>query len=198
MILLKRGDIVNELIKLANDTEIKELISKTNPVFDNNIGLTKIEAELDAGSYYFYFKNQNQEENMIRLTAYNDDIYFVLEFLLRLTNIKAPICTLVRDEGEHGIFYAVPINENQIRFVVADDYELYKRFCQYNEHYSFADAHICLDIIINKNRLIKQFYNAIWEETKNYKNIKWSPIWHGIEKRHIELFEKIKKYLTKE
>ena len=198
MIRLNGGDIVDKLIKLANDAEIKELISKTNPVFDNNIGLTKIEAELDAGSYYFYFKNQNQEENMIRLTAYNDDIYFVLEFLLRLTNIQAPICTLVRDEGEHGIFYAVPINENQIRFVVADDYELYKRFCQYDEHYSFADAHICLDIIINKNRLIKQFYNAIWEETKNYKNIKWSPIWHGIEKRHIELFEKIKKYLTKE
>ena len=37
---------MDELIKLANDAEIKELISKTNPVFDNNIGLTKIEAEL--------------------------------------------------------------------------------------------------------------------------------------------------------
>ena len=54
MILLKRGDIVDELIKLANDAEIKELISKTNPVFDNNIGLTKIEAELDAGSLWFF------------------------------------------------------------------------------------------------------------------------------------------------
>lgn len=186
---------MDELSKLANDTEIKELISKTNPVFGSNLGLTKIEAELDAGSYDFYFINQNQEENMIRLTAYNDDIYFVLDFVWNLTNIQVPKCLFVRDEGEHGIFYAEPVNENQIHFVVADDYELYKRFCRYDEHYSFADAHICLDIIINKNRLIKQFYNAIWKETEDYKNIKWSPIWQGIQKRHLDLFDKIKKYI---
>ncbi|MBQ8460018.1 hypothetical protein IJ541_07945 [bacterium] len=185
---------MQELEKLANNTEIKRLIFRTTPIPYNNFGL-RVEAYLSAGSYDFYFKNENNEENIIYLTSYVSDIFVVLKFLWTLAETKNPICTLIEGEGRNGIFYAKPISNNQVHFVVADDYELYKNFCKNNEHYSFEDAHICLDIVANKHRLIKRFYNAIWEETKNYKEIKYSPIWHGIEKRHIDLFEKLKKYI---
>ena len=179
----------------ANDDEIKKLIDRTNPVYSENLEL-KVEADLEFGSYNFYFKNKKNEENCIRLTSYVDDISIVLKFLCNLIEITNPICNFVNDEGETGIFYAKPINDNQIHFVVADDYELYENFCKNDVHYSYADAHICLDIIIDKKQLLKQFYDKIWEQTKNYKTAKVDySLWRGIEEEHLELFDKIKKYL---
>ena len=181
----------------ANDDEIKKLIDRTNPVYSENLEL-KVEADLEFGSYNFYFKNKNNEENCIRLTSYVDDISIVLKFLCNLIETKNPICNFVNDEGETGIFYAKPINDNQVHFAVADDYELYENFCKNDVHYSYADAHICLDIIIDKKQLLKQFYDKIWEQTKNYKEVEPDNyLWYGIKKEHLELFDKIKKYLEK-
>ena len=181
--------------EIANYNGIKGLIDRTNPICSSNFEL-KVDADLQIGFYKFYFKNKNNEESCIRLTTYVYDISEILEFLCDLIKIKCPICTLIRDEGEHGIFYARPINNNHIHFVVADDYELYKNFHENNVHYSFKDAHICLDIIIDKNKLIKLFYDKIWEQTKSYKKIKPDNVlWKGIRKWHIEYFNKLKEYL---
>ena len=181
--------------EIADYYEIKKLIDRTKPIYSKNLEL-KVNADLEVGFYNFYFKNQNNEESCIRLTTYTDDICFVLKFLCNLIEIKKPICNCIEDEGESGIFYAIPINDNQVHFLVADDYELYKKFCKDKEHYSFRDAHICLDIIIDKKQLIKQFYDKIWEQTKNYTVVKADNIlWYGIKKEHLELFDKLKKYL---
>ena len=187
---------MNELEKLANDDEIKGLLAKTKPAPVASLGLIKIEADLSFGSYYFYFKNEEQVENCIFLTPYVSDIYFVLDFLWKLKDTKMPICTLIEDEGQNGIFYAEPINDKQVHFIVADDYELYKRFCKYDERYSFADAHICLDIIMNKERLIKQFYSKLWKEIKDWKSTQYVPWGNKIDKRCEELIYKLNAYLN--
>lgn len=187
---------MTDLEELANNEQIKELILKTKPTPATNLGLTKIEAYVSFGRYDFYFKNENQEENCINLHPYTSDLYIVLEFLWALTDIKQPICTFIEDEGRHGIFYAESFNDNQIRFVVADDYELYIKFCQTKEHYSFADAHICLDIIINKNRSIKQFYKKLWNEIKDWKSVKFLPHGNKIYKNSEDLIEKLNKYIN--
>lgn len=51
---------MTDLEGLANNNEIKKLIFKTNPIPLNNLGLTKIEADVSFGSYVFYFKNEKQ------------------------------------------------------------------------------------------------------------------------------------------
>lgn len=117
-----------------------------------------------------------------------------MEFLWALTNLKNPICSFIEDEGRHGVFYAKPINDSQIHFVVADDYELYLKFCQAGEHYCLADAHICIDIIINKNYLIKQFYKKLWNEIKDWKKVKFLPYGNKIYKNSEDLIEKLNKY----
>ena len=189
--------------EIANDDEIKKLILRTNPTYSNSLelevdaGLSPIFDDFSIESYSFCFKNRNNEENWISLTMYTDeDLSDVLGFLCDLIKTKCPICTLIQNEGEHGIFYARPINDNQIHFVVADDYELYRNFCTNNVHYSFEDAHICLDIVIDKKQLIKQFYDELWEKTQSYKDAKFDNLWKDIQKRYINLFDKLKEYLS--
>ena len=84
-------------------------------------------------------------ESCIYLTTYCSDIYCILEFLWETIRITKPICTIIEDEGQNGIFYARPFDNNNIHFFVADDYELYNKFCQdIIDDYSFEDAHICI------------------------------------------------------
>ena len=145
--------------------EIQGLLEKTKPVLVKDLRLTKIEADISCAAYNFYFENQYQEESCIYLTTYCSDICCVLEFLWETIHITKPICAIIEDEGQNGIFYARPLDNNQIHFFVADDYELYNKFCQeIIADYSFEDAHICIDVIIDKDVFVKQFYNKLWNE----------------------------------
>ena len=150
--------------------EIQGLLERTKPVLVKELRLTKIEADISCAAYNFYFENQYQEESCIYLTTYCSDICCVLEFLWETIHITKPICAIIEDEGQNGIFYARPLDNNQIHFFVADDYELYNKFCQeIIADYSFEDAHICIDVIIDKDVFVKQFYNKLWNEIKDWK-----------------------------
>ena len=140
------------LVNLENSVykdEIQGLLERTKPVLVKDLRLTKIGADISCAAYNFYFENQYQEESCIYLTTYCSDICCVLEFLWETIHITKPICAIIKDEGQNGIFYARPLDNNQIHFFVADDYELYNKFCQeIIADYSFEDAHICIDVII--------------------------------------------------
>lgn len=194
---------MNYLSKLALNNEIQELVTKSKPIPGKELPLAKIECDLSVGNFDFYFKNQNNVEKCINLTFYACHINVVLDFLTALTAIKTPICNFIEDEGMHGIFYAELMDNNMVRFLVADDYELYLKFCQNKVPYSFANCNIILDILIDKDELVKQFYKKLWEKIKDYKTIVYEPYGNRIDKESKKLIEQLNKYtciqpLTKE
>ena len=115
-----------ELKKYTYKQEIKELIKKSTPIEVNDLALIRIESDISWGSFYFYFKDKERNENSINLTPYCSDVYLVLAFLWELRNISSPLILNIEDEGENGFFYAEKVSDTQIRFVVFNDYELYK------------------------------------------------------------------------
>lgn len=185
---------MNYLSKLALNNEIQELVAKSKPIPVKELPLTKIDCDLSIGNFDFYFKNQNNIENCINLTFYACHLDVVLDFLAALITIASPICTFIMDEGMHGIFYAELMDNNMVRFLVADDYELYLKFCQDRISYSFADCHIILDILIDKDELVKQFYKKLWEKIKDYKTIVYEPYGNRIDKESEKLIKLLNKY----
>lgn len=179
---------------LALDNEIQKLVTKSKPIPVKELPLTKIECDLSVGNFDFYFKNQNDVENCINLTFYACHLDVVLYFLAALITIESPICTFIEDEGMNGIFYAELIDDNTVRFLVADDYELYLKFCQDKISYSFADCHIILDILIDKDELVKQFYKKLWEKIKDYKTIIYKTYGNRIDKESEKLIKLLNKY----
>ena len=110
------------LEKFVYKDEIQGLLERTKPVLVKELRLTKIEADISCAAYNFYFENQYQEESCIYLTTYCSDICCVLEFLWETIHITKPICTIIEDEGQNGIFYARPLDNNQIHFLVLFSY----------------------------------------------------------------------------
>ena len=184
------------LEKFVYKDEIQGLLERTKPVLVKDLRLTKIGADISCAAYNFYFENQYQEESCIYLTTYCSDICCVLEFLWETIHITKPICAIIEDEGQNGIFYARPLDNNQIHFFVADDYELYNKFCkEIIADYSFEDAHICIDVNIDKDVFVKQFYNKLWNEIKDWKSVKVEPWAEKINKHSEKLIKNLNDYI---
>ena len=151
------------LINMYCENYIKSFISTTKPVECDKFKLERIEE--DAGWVNSYFK-YNDISIRVLLTLATSDLSDLVEFFENLINMNEEMVTFLDDEiVSEPLLYASPVDDEKIRFIIADgekfhtkwkngelDGEAEPRLYQYE---------IRCDVIIDKNKLLKEFYYAV-------------------------------------
>lgn len=159
--------------------------------------LDKIEGNIEWGTFFFDFKSIEGNEFSISLDACSD-ISQILEMFVSLINNETKHIEDIEDEGYNSVFYTECLENEKIRFFIANVAELYRSFCKNEiDDYSYKDAEINLDIIINKKTFIEQFYKKLSPLINNLDDIDFIPYGNGIEvERCKTLIPIIKQYVN--
>lgn len=177
------------------EQEISELIKKSNPCTGSKLSLIKIEEK--AGWIYITAK-VNDYEFSINQSSYVSDTSYLIKFFEEIIELKEELTLALDYEGSNPILYASPVDNNNVRFLFAHDYNLFL-----NDdigEYKISDYTIDCDIIIDKKELIEKFYNILAPFTVNY-NTQEAREGHYDDVFNLEnakqYLNQIKKYLDK-
>lgn len=163
---------------LKNDTykeQIRNLLKKSTPVEVESLNFTGFVNGHSHGIYDFYLKNTKNKRIVIPFRDELSNINDFWPFLEFLTSTNETSLLYIDDDGNEQILYVEHINEQNIRFFIAETWNVYDKFQKHEiEHYTYEDADVLLDVIINKKVMIKQFYEQLlkmfdgWEKETDF------------------------------
>lgn len=147
------------------ETDVKQFVKQSTPTTNYSFQLYK--GEEDAGWVNFYFK-YNESEFTVLITLAGYDLTDIVTFFESLTNLQEDIAVFLENELiSEPLLYACPIDNQKIRFFVADGkrvHDLWKEDKISDEELDskgLFDYDVRCDIVIDKKTLLKQFYKAI-------------------------------------
>ena len=180
------SSILFEEFDTEEEKEIIELVKKSKPSTNSKLSVAEITE--NAGWIYITAKI-NDSEISINHSSYVSDSSYLIEFFEKIIHLKEELVLVLDYEGSNPILYAAPIDENNVRFLFAHDYNLFLN--DDIDEYKISDYTIECDIIIDKKELLENFYKILYPFTVNY-NIK-----EAREGHYDDVFnlEKGKKYL---
>lgn len=145
------------------ENEIKQFINKSTPSENSNLQLFR--SKEDAGWVYFYFKN-NGSDFRILITLVTSDLSDIVSFFENIINLKEDTAVFLDNElVSTPLLYVSPVDNEKIRFLVADEERINTLFedDKFNEDDSkgIFDYDVKCDVIVEKKKLLKEFYRAI-------------------------------------
>lgn len=148
-----------------SENETIQFIDKSTPTENNDLQLYK--GEEDAGWVKLYFKyNGSKFEILITLAAYDlSDLVIFFENIINLEDASA--IYLENEEISNPLLYVSPIDNQKIRFLVADGKRVHDLWKDDKISDDELDSKgltyydIRCDVIVEKKKLLKEFYRAI-------------------------------------
>lgn len=176
------------------EQEITELIKKSHPSTDSKLSVVKIE---EKSGWIYITAKINDSEFHINHSSYVSDTSYLIKFFEEIIELKEELVLALDYEGSDPILYAAPVDDNNVRFLFAHDYNLFLN--DDVDEYKISDYTIECDAIVNKKELLKIFYDILYPFTINY-DIKEAKKGHYDDVFNIENGKKyldtIKTYLT--
>ena len=148
-----------------SENETIQFIDKSTPTENNDLQLYK--GEEDAGWVKLYFKyNGSKFEILITLAAYDlSDLVIFFENIINLEDASAIYLEI--EEISNPLLYVSPIDNQKIRFLVADGKRVHDLWKDDKISDDELDSKgltyydIRCDVIVEKKKLLKEFYRAI-------------------------------------
>ena len=140
-----------------------DLIEKSSPSTNSNLSFINIKERV--GWVCITVKNDTSEF-LIKYSSCMFDTSCLVRFFEKLISLKEKTVLVLDNEGSLPILYAEPIDNNNVRFIFAHDYNLFLN--DDIDEYTIRDYKIECDAIINKKELLKTFYNILYSFTENY------------------------------
>lgn len=142
--------------------EIKHYVSNLTPVENADFKLEK--GKEHAGWVYIYFKN-NDIIFSVCLSLAVGDLTELVEFFENLIDLQDEMALILDDEMiSEALLYASPVDNEKIRFLIADGHEIHTKWNNDllgDRDPELSDYEIKCDVILNKKKLLKEFYSAI-------------------------------------
>ncbi len=158
-----------KVMNLFNDwyseEETIQFVKKSTPLSNGNLSLYK--GEEDAGWVTLHFKyNEKDFEVLLTLAAY--DLTDLVVFFESIIDLKEETAVYLDNELiSIPLLYVSPIDSQKVRFLVADGqrvHDLWKEGKITDAEYEskgLFDYDIRCDAIVEKKKLLKEFYRAI-------------------------------------
>ena len=182
--------MIIDLNEINGIEEFKVLLSKSSPILTDIFMIKKISGSLEYGDYTFYIEAPTNNDFYFYLDSSLSDIEQIFEFLESIANIKNEIGMVISSDGPEVTLYAKPIDEYKIRLFMVDTCEAYDKFVKdIIKTYSYSEAKILCDIVIDKRILIKQFFEKLEVLFEDYETIDVAPYGNSL--------DNIGKWLTK-
>lgn len=142
-----------------------QFVDKSTPAENNDLRLYK--GEENAGWVKLYFNyNESNFEILITLAAYDlSDLVIFFENIINLEEASA--IYLENEEISNPLLYASQIDNQKIRFLVADGKRIHDLWKDDKISDDELDSNglthydIRCDVIVEKKKLLKEFYRAI-------------------------------------
>ena len=156
---------MNLLSNWYSEEEINQFVHKSEPNLNGKLELYK--GEEDAGWVKLYFKYNETDFNVL-ITLATSDLTDVVVFFESIINLKEETAVFLDNELiSTPLLYASPVDEQKIRFLVADRqrvHDLWHEGKISDEEYDSKGIFgydIRCDVIVEKKKLLKEFYRAI-------------------------------------
>ena len=157
------------LSRLYEENEVVALVNKSTSV--ENVDFKVLKFEERAGWVYINCKC-GESDFMIKYSSAMMDISYLIRFFQKIIKLKNDVVLFLDNEGSDPMLYAKVMDGNKVRFIFAQDYELYKKFVDDEiEDWELEDYKIECDVIIDKKDLIRDFYKIL----KDYNINECSP-----------------------
>ena len=141
---------------------ILKLIGKSEPKNCSNL-----QVELDQCAGWSSIKVQTENaEFFIKYSDYTTIVSAFIEFLAEIINSQDDLAVILDYEGSNPVIYVKNIDETNVRFLFAHDYNLFLN--DDIDDYCFFDYDILCDIRIEKKKLLRVFYNIYYPITINF------------------------------
>jgi hypothetical protein len=147
--------------------DLARLIDKSEPVTGSDISILKISEKY--GWVDILIKNNNSCFS-VKYSSFMFDVSDLIEYLAELIDLKDEALVVFDNEGSDPLFYSKPISDDIIRFLFASDYRIYDLFDKDKiEDYDLTDFDIEFDVLVDKKRLLNDFYNVLYFYIANYE-----------------------------
>lgn len=154
------------------EDEIQIVLDNSHPLISSKFEIESYKTDFNRGDFSFFIRGKNKKifEIPFHNTSYNINSFW--EFLEILSTVNEAVIYHLFYKGEEIFIYANPLNKTDIRFTVMDTIEL-KRKEKEGEilKYSYSECFVDIDIIVSRKKVIREFYNKLFEIFKNYENI---------------------------
>ena len=115
------------------------------------------------------FVSKDKKKFYIQYSTVMTDTFDLIQFLAEIINLKDDIAFFPDNEGSLPLLYVKSIDEKNIRFIFAHDYELYASFANnIIDDYDLNLYKIECDILIDKKIFLKEFYKILSPFVNNY------------------------------
>ena len=159
--------ITRDMLRYYEKEELARLINKSEPVTGSNISILKISEKY--GWVDILIKNNNSCFS-VKYSSFMFDVSDLIEYLAELIDLKDEALVVFDNEGSDPLFYSKPISDDIIRFLFASDYRIYDLFDKDKiEDYDLTDFDIEFDVLVDKKRLLNDFYNVLYFYIANYE-----------------------------
>jgi len=151
------------------ENDVKKFIESSIPVTDCNFKLENYKDKYGWVNLYFKY---NGNTLSVTQTLAIDDLTDLVRFFESIINLKEEIVVFLEDENfSEPILYVSSINDNNIRFLIADGKVIYKKWNndKIDDDPKLSQYEIRCDVIINKQKLLKEFCTIINDLVKNHE-----------------------------
>lgn len=147
------------LTRLYEENEVRDFVNKSTPV--ENVDFKVLNFKEDAGWVYINCKC-GDSDFLIHYSSAVMGLLSLIRFFQRIIKLKDDVVLFLDNEGSDPMLYAKIMDDNKVRFIFAQDYELYKKFVDDEiEDWELEDYKIECDIIVDKKDLIREFYEIL-------------------------------------
>ena len=162
---------MNLFNEFYSEDETIEFIKNSTPTENGDLKLYK--AKEDAGWVNLYFK-YNEGEFRVLITLATSDLSDIVSFFENIINLTEEAAVFLDNELiSTPLLYVSPIDNKKIRFLVADEERINTLFEEdkINEEdlKGIFDYDIRCDVIVEKKKLLKEFYRAIKNIINNFE-----------------------------
>ncbi len=160
------------LNKTSFEEEILLKLNSSNPTKISEINFEATNFDFDAKNFELIISEKNKKPFSIPFNNKNLTLNKFIKFLNEMEMADEPLIFYIFDRGIEYLIYYSKINKISARFFVLSTRELYKKE-QLGKilNYSYLEAEILLDVILNKNLLIKKLHLVAEEICKKFDNI---------------------------
>ena len=157
MIIIGDINTENEIIDFVNQSKPNQYSNFSVLTIKEQNGWIYIDLEKDKKKFY------------IQYSTVMTDTFDLIQFLAEIINLKDDIAFFPDNEGSLPLLYVKSIDEKNIRFIFAHDYELYASFANnIIDDYDLNLYKIECDILIDKKIFLKEFYKILSPFVNNY------------------------------
>ena len=148
--IIKDGSILSVTYDAEDEKEILELVNKSAPSLDSKLTFTEIK---ESSGWTYITAKVNESEFSINYSSVMFDGSVLIKFFAEIINIEEEAVLFLDYEGSYPLLYVKPVDKDKVRFLFADDYDLFAN--DDIDDYKISDYKIDCDIIIDKKTLLK-------------------------------------------